>query len=145
MNGIWINAGYLNVYYSNARSMARFGLLMLNKGKWDQTAIMNDSNYFNNMVNTSQNFNLSYGYLWWLNGKASYMLPQTQFVFNGNLVPTAPADLYAALGKNDQKVYVVPSQKLVVIRMGESAGNVQLALSSFDTELWGKLKTIIGY
>ena len=29
--------------------------------------------------------------------------------------------------------------------MGESAGNVQLAVSSFDNELWGKLKTIIGY
>ena len=106
---------------------------------------MTDSNYFNSMVNTSQNINPSYGYLWWLNGKASHMLPQTQIVFTGNLIPTAPPDLFAALGKNDQKVYVVPSQKLVVIRMGESAGNVQLALSSFDTELWGKLKTIIGY
>ncbi len=145
MNGLWFNSGYLNIYYSNARSMARFGLLILNKGKWDQTTIMTDSNYFNSMVNTSQNINPSYGYLWWLNGKASHMLPQTQIVFTGNLIPTAPPDLFAALGKNDQKVYVVPSQKLVVIRMGESAGNVQLALSSFDTELWGKLKTIIGY
>jgi hypothetical protein len=61
------------------------------------------------------------------------------------LFPNAPADLYAALGKNDQKLYVVPSQKLVVVRMGESAGNVQLAASSFDNELWGKLKPIIGF
>lgn len=29
--------------------------------------------------------------------------------------------------------------------MGESAGNAQLAVSGFDNELWGKLKTIIGY
>lgn len=145
MTGLWVNTGYLNVYYSNARSMARFGLLMLNKGKWDQTTLMTDSNYYNSMVNTSQNLNPSYGYLWWLNGKASHMLPQTQIVFNGYLTPNAPADMFAALGKNDQKVYVIPSQKLVVIRMGESAGNVQLALSSFDNELWGKLKPIIGY
>lgn len=145
MNGLWINTGYINLYYSNARSMARFGLLMLNKGKWDQTLIMNDSVYFNSMVNTSQNLNLSYGYLWWLNGKTSHMLPQSQFVFNGYLTPNAPADMFSALGKNDQKVYVVPSQKLVVIRMGDSAGNVQLAVSSFDNELWGKLKAIIGY
>lgn len=73
------------------------------------------------------------------------MLPQTQFSFNGQLTPNAPADMYAALGKNDQKIYVVPSQKLVVIRMGDSAGNVQLAVSSFDNELWGRLKTIINY
>ncbi|HLG40244.1 MAG TPA: serine hydrolase [Chitinophagaceae bacterium] len=145
MNGLWLRTGYNNVYYSNARSMARFGLLLLNKGKWDQTAILNDTAYFNTQVNTSQNLNLSYGYLTWLNGKASYMLPTLQLIFSGMLAPNAPADMFSALGKNDQKVYVVPSQKLVVIRMGESAGNVQLALSSFDNELWGKLKTIIGY
>jgi CubicO group peptidase (beta-lactamase class C family) len=145
MNGIWAPSGYNNIFYSNARSMARFGLLMLNKGKWDQAAIVSDSNYFNAQVNTSQNLNLSYGYLTWLNGKASHMLPTVQNIFSGMMIPNGPADMYAALGKNDQKIYVVPSQKLVVIRMGESAGNPQLALSSFDNELWGKLKSIIGY
>ncbi|MDX1955980.1 MAG: serine hydrolase domain-containing protein [Chitinophagaceae bacterium] len=145
MNGLWIKTGFNNVYYSNARSMARFGLLMLNKGKWDQTKILADTLYFQDQVNSSQNFNLSYGYLTWLNGKASHMLPTLELTFIGSMMPNAPVDMYAALGKNDQKIYVVPSQKLVVIRMGESAGNVQLALSSFDNELWGKLKTIIGY
>jgi CubicO group peptidase (beta-lactamase class C family) len=125
--------------------MARFGLLMLNKGKWDQTNILNDVAYFNSQTNTSQTLNLSYGYLTWLNGKASYMLPTVQLVLNGAMIPNAPSDMFAALGKNDQKVYVVPSQDLVVIRMGESAGNSMLAVSSFDNELWGKLKTIIGY
>lgn len=146
MNGLWARSGlYNNVYFSNARSMARFGLLMLNKGKWDQAVIAADTNYFNAQVNSSQNYNLSYGYLTWLNGKASHMLPTLQVVFPGFFAPNAPADMYAALGKNDQKVYVVPSQKIVVIRMGDSAGNVQLAVSSFDNELWGKLKPIIGY
>jgi CubicO group peptidase (beta-lactamase class C family) len=147
MNGVWFKTPgtYNNVYYSTPRSMARFGLLMLNKGKWDGSTILNDSNYFNAQVNTSQNLNLSYGYLTWLNGKATHMLPATSIVFNGMFAPSAPADMYAALGKNDQKIYVVPSQRLVVIRMGDAAGNSQLAVSSFDNELWGKLKTIIGY
>lgn len=145
MNGLWINTGYLNVYYSNARSMARFGLLMLNRGKWDQATVMSDMNYFNSMINSSQAINPSYGYLWWLNGKASHMLPQSQMVFTTNLVPNAPPDMYAALGKNDQKLYVSPSQQLVVIRMGDSAGIPLYALSNFDNELWGKLKMIIGY
>ena len=145
MNGLWIKNGYNNVYYSNPRSMARFGLLLLNKGKWDQTAILSDTTYFNALANSSQTLNLSYGYLTWLNGKATHMLPATSLVFNGMFAPNAPADLYAALGKNDQKIYVVPSQQLVVIRMGDSAGNVQLAVSSFDNELWGRLKSVIGY
>ena len=145
MNGVWIDNNFNNVFYSNARSMARFGLLLLSKGKWDQTPILADTNYFNGIITPSQALNRSYGYLTWLNGQTSHMLPTTSFVFNGMLNPNAPADMYAALGKNDQKIYVVPSQQLVVIRMGDSAGNVQLAASSFDTELWGKLKTIIGY
>jgi hypothetical protein len=73
------------------------------------------------------------------------MLPTSQIVFNGFLIPNAPADMYAALGKNDQKIYVVPSQQLVVIRMGNAAGSPQSALSDFDNELWGRLRTIINY
>jgi CubicO group peptidase (beta-lactamase class C family) len=146
MNGTWVKTpNSNNIYYSNARSMARFGLLMLNKGTWDNTPILSDTNYFNNQVNTSQNINQSYGYLTWLNGKSSSMLPQSQIVFPVSIIPNAPTDLYAALGKNDQKIYVVPSQKLVIIRMGNTAGGVSLAGSDFDNELWGKLKTIIKY
>lgn len=146
MKGFWYKTtNSNNVLYSNARSMARFGLLLLNKGKWDSTYILRDTNYFNQQITTSQNLNLSYGYLTWLNGKSSFMVPTVQNVFSGNIIPNAPSDLYAALGKNDQKIYVVPSQKLVIIRMGESAGTVQFALSGFDNELWGKLKTIIKY
>lgn len=143
MNGMWIKNGFNNVYFSNARSMVRFGLLLLNKGRWSQTTILPDTTFINQQLNSSQNFNASYGYLTWLNGKSSHMLPQSQFVFNGMLVPNAPADAYAALGKNDQKLYVVPSQNLVVIRMGNSAGNTHLAASSFDNELWGKLRLVM--
>jgi len=145
MTGLWIKTGFNNVYYSTPRSMARFGLLLLNKGKWDQTVILSDTAYLNTQTSSSQNLNPSYGYLTWLNGKASYMLPSLQLSFNGSLIPNAPADTYAALGKNDQKIYVVPSQGLVVIRMGEAANESKFALSSFDNELWGKLKAAIGY
>ncbi len=144
MNGLWIKTlNSNNVYYSSARSMARFGLLLMNKGTWENTTLLPETGYLNSQVNTSQNLNLSYGYLTWLNGKSSFMAPGLQTVFPGNLIPNAPAEMYAALGKNDQKIYVVPSQKLVVIRMGNSAGAVQLAASGFDNELWLKLKTIM--
>ena len=142
MTGIWLQTGDLSVYYSTTRSMARFGLLALNKGTWNTTKIVNES-FFNASVNTSQNINEAYGYLWWLNGKQSYHLPQSQLEFQGNLIPNAPNDLYAALGKNDQKIYVSPSKKLVIVRMGESADNSNFALSNFDNELWEKINLII--
>jgi CubicO group peptidase (beta-lactamase class C family) len=144
MNGLWLRTGrFNNVYYSNARSMARFGLLMLNRGKWGQTALLNDEAYFAQQVSSSQELNPSYGFLTWLNGKPNHMLPIVRAQFTGALMPNAPADLYAALGRDDQKIYVVPSQNLVIIRLGESAGNVQLAVSSFDNELWGRLRPVI--
>lgn len=141
MDGAWITSGNNIVYYSSTRAMARFGLLALNKGNWNGTQIIN-TNYCNEATNTSQNINLSYGYLWWLNGKSSYRLPQTQTQINGSLIATAPADMYCALGKNDQKIYVIPSKNMVVIRMGEAADSANLALSGFDEELWTKIKAL---
>ena len=141
MTGTWNPNGGLSVYFSNTRSMARFGLLMLNKGKWNSTTILNE-NYFNSATNTSQNLNLGYGYLWWLNGKSSYRLPQSQLQFSGSIIPSAPNDMFMALGKNDQKIYVVPSKNMVVIRMGDAADNVNLALSTFDNVLWQKINAL---
>ena len=137
--GLWVNY----VFYSKPRQAARFGSLILNNGTWNGTAILADQTYFQNMVNTSQNLNLSYGYLWWLNGKGSYRLPLIEIVFNTDLIPNAPDDLVAALGKNDQKIYVVPSENLVVVRMGNAAGQSPLALSSFDNSLWAYLSDVI--
>jgi hypothetical protein len=57
---------------------------------------------------TSQNINLGYGYLWWLNGKNSYHLPQSQLQFSE--ASSAPNDMYMALGKNDQKIYVIQAR-----------------------------------
>ncbi len=132
MSGFWLQ----KIYYSKARDMARFGLLNLNKGIWKTDTIMKDSLYFKAMTNTSQNFNLSYGYLWWLNGKPTFMNPGPQLVLSGPLISNCPGDMFAALGKNDQKIYVVPSTNMVVIRQGESADGATFALSTFDNTLW---------
>ncbi|MGI4863563.1 MAG: serine hydrolase [Janthinobacterium lividum] len=135
MTGLW----YQDVFFSRSRDMARFGLFILAKGTWNGTQVLTDTAYFRRMTHPSQTLNRSYGYLWWLNGQPSYMLPTLQFTFPGPLIPSAPADLIAALGKNDQKIYVVPSLGLVVIRQGQAAGDSKLASSSFDTELWARL------
>ena len=121
--------------------MARFGLLALNNGKWDTTQIIPQP-FFTEATTTSQAINQSYGYLWWLNGKTSYHLPQTQFQFQGSIIPSGPNDMFMALGKNDQKIYVVPSKKMVVIRMGDAADAETAALSDFDEVLWQKISAL---
>ena len=142
MTGALVPDGDLSVYWSTPRSMARFGLLALANGNWNGTQIINAA-YLNNATTTSQSINLAYGYLWWLNGKTSYHMPQSQLQIPGTLIPTAPSDMYCALGKNDQKIYVVPSKKLVIIRMGDAADTSNFALSDFDETLWQKISAVI--
>ncbi len=141
MDGSFTSAGYNNVFYSTPRSMARFGLLLLNKGKWNQTQVI-PSNYFSEMTSTSQNINLSYGYLTWLNGKTSFMSPGSQTVFPQKMCLNGPDDMFAALGKNGQIINVVPSKSIVVIRFSDSP-DASLVPFNFQNDLWSKLNDII--
>lgn len=144
MDGHWDVGPIFTIYHSTTRGMARFGLLALNKGKWDNEQVIHEP-FFSESISTSQYINPSYGYLWWLNGKTSFMIPSEQTVYQGNLVPTAPTDMYAAMGAKDQRIYVIPSKKMVVIRMGEASdpANPNFAVYGFDNELWGKLNVLI--
>lgn len=142
MDGTWLKVDYNNVYYSSARSMARYGLLMLNKGVWNNETILKDASYFTAMTTTSQNLNQSYGYLWWLNGKSSFMFPGSQLVVPGSISPAAPSDLFAGMGKNGQLVNVVPSQNIIMIRMGDNPDN-SLVPFTYQNQIWEKLSAII--
>jgi hypothetical protein len=142
MTGSWFNIDYDNVFFSKVRSMARYGLLMQNNCIWNTDTLLFDTAYINQMTNTSQSFNLSYGYLWWLNGKSSYMVPTSQFVFQGAYAPDAPADMFAGIGKNGQILSVSKSKGLVVVRMGNqvSGGEVTLQLCN---SIWQKLNAVM--
>lgn len=144
MDGSWNFGPIFTIYHSTTRSMARFGILALNNGKWKEEQILNQQ-YFTESISTSQTLNPSYGYLWWLNGKSTFMVPGEQTVYNGFLVPNAPADMFSAMGANDQRIYVVPSKKMVIVRMGNAAnpGNPNFAVSGFDNDLWAKINAVI--
>lgn len=144
MDGFWNNGAIYTIYHSTTRSMARFGLLALNKGKWKNEQIIKEP-FFTESINTSQNINPAYGYFWWLNGKSSYKLPGGQASYTGSLIPNAPADMYAAMGAADQRIYVIPGKKMVVIRMGEASDplNPSFAVSGFDNDLWQKINAVI--
>lgn len=135
MNGFYLPVGYNNVFISNARSMARFGLLLLGEGSWNGTPVLDDPVYFQEMTTSSQTINPSYGYLTWLNGQSSFMVPQLQFSFPGSPMPNAPDDMYAALGKDGQIINIVPSNGMVVMRMGLDDGN-SLVSSQYNDTIW---------
>lgn len=142
MTGVWQWSGDNHLYLSDARSAARFGLLMMHRGRWDRCTLLSETEAIS-ATSSSQQINPSYGYLWWLNGQNEYMLPQSQFEFSGLLIPNAPLDSYSAIGKNGQYISVSPEQGLVVIRMGENPNNA-LAPILFLNDIWKNLGGAIG-
>lgn len=143
MTGMWITTKENNnVYMSTPRSAARFGLLILNKGTWDGKAILKDTTYFEDMTTTSQILNPSYGYLWWLNGKGKIILPTMSIPIQQDFVPSAPKDMISAFGKNGQFIDVIPSENMVIVRMGERP-NDDTAPVIFHRKFWNILKEMM--
>ena len=138
MNGVWAPVAYNNFYFSIARDMARFGIMILNGGDWNGTEVISDKTYFNNMINSSQNINPSYGYLWWLNGKDSFIPPGTTEVFEGPIAPDAPEDIIVAAGSQGQFISISPSNGLIMIRQG---GSEEESFTSFElhNSIWAHI------
>lgn len=141
ISGVYIPLGTNRIFYSPVRDMARMSSLILNKGTWGETVVLGDSIYFQEMTSRSQDINEAYGYLWWLNGSSSYMLPSSQIVFPGSLSPDAPAETYTAIGKNGQYLDIIPSMNISVIRMGDAPDDDLVPLN-FHREMWGYLSQI---
>jgi len=95
-------------FNSNVRDFARIGQLVLDSGRWKSTTII-DTAYWKASItpcmikdDSGQPSNY-YGYHWWI-------LPEHQ-------------DIFYAWGILGQYVVVIPSKKLVIVRLGkESAG-----------------------
>ena len=85
-------------FATTARDLARFGLLMLANGDWDGSAVLEDKEFLQAATKPSQNLNKTYGYLWWLSpGKG----------------------MYSAKGRLVRRLYVIPGQQLVIVRLGD--------------------------
>jgi CubicO group peptidase (beta-lactamase class C family) len=142
ISGLFLQVGYNNVLFSRPRSMARFGLLALGQGSWNGTPILADTDYFTAMTSPSQALNPAYGYLWWLNGQSNYLLPGVDLLLPGSLMPNAPDDIYAALGKNGQIINVSPSTGLVVVRMGNLPGGIFVP-NVYNNDIWEYLNAVV--
>lgn len=117
--------------------VARFGLMVLHGGVAETGARVVSQAQLQALF-TRSSANPSYGRLWWLNG-ASYTLRAGSGRREGQLIPSAPADLVGALGAFERRLYVVPSRKLVVVRTGAGAND-----TDFDEQVWLRLMKVIG-
>ena len=88
----------------SARDLSRFGLLLLNQGQWKRKQLVSKK-VINKLISKSQNLNPNYGYQTWINT-------------NGQRWINLPKNMYALEGYNSNRCYVLPSQKLIVTRLG---------------------------
>ena len=141
--GLYIQLGYNNVFFSQARAMARFGFLALNQDTWNSSPVLADQSYFTAMTTPSQALNPAYGYLWWLNGDEGFMVPGVQFLFPGSFMPNAPLGAYNAMGKNGQFLNVVPDQGLVLVRMGNAPNDGASVPFLFNDAIWEYMNAVM--
>ena len=99
--------------FMTARDWARFGELHRRDGMWDGRRILPEGWVRYVTTPTPDAPDGSYGALWWLNAGAPGKPSQRPW-------PLLPTDTYAARGHSGQWVVVVPSAKLVVVRLGLS-------------------------
>ncbi|MBZ5601534.1 MAG: beta-lactamase family protein [Acidobacteriia bacterium] len=129
---VFANVGNATGLYTTPRDMAKLGQLVLDGGK------AADGKRVISMAQLAALFersatNPAYGRLWWLNG-SSYTLRPAGARSETELIPAAPAELVAALGAQDRKIYIVRSRKLIVVRTGQAAPD-----RSFDQQVWVRL------
>ncbi|NQX90982.1 MAG: serine hydrolase, partial [Flavobacteriales bacterium] len=142
ISGLYLDLDFNSVFFSTPRSMARFGLLCQGHGVWNDQDLLQNPGYFEDMTTTSQSLNEAYGYLWWLNNSDSFMVPNLQFVFPGQIMPNAPQNVYNAIGRNGQYISIDEEGGLVWIRMGESNGD-SLVPTQLGDDVWSYLNQIV--
>ena len=98
--------------FATARDWARIGLLILNEGRWNGRSIVS-ADWIREMTRASPT-NPNYGHgLWIGSGKGSKRTDQKE--------PFATDDVIYLNGRHKQRVYIVPSCQLVIVRQGEQA------------------------
>lgn len=86
--------------WMNSEDLARFGLLVLNRGKWGNRQLVSEQ-WFRDAVTPSEH-GPDYGYLWWLNTKKQQW-------------PSAPASSFAALGNGSNTIWIDPEHDIVIV------------------------------
>ena len=93
---------------ATALELAHFGQLVLQRGEWQGRALVQPE-FIDEALRPTEQSNLSYGFLFWLNRSSL------------KLFPDAPADAVAAMGAQHCRLFVIPSQRLVIVRSGDRA------------------------
>lgn len=100
MAGNFVGSSY---GWANTRDWAKFGLLHLNKGLWNGEQLF-DQQWIDYITKPTAHSDGDYGAHFWLNAGGKY--------------PDVPKDMYSVNGYQGQRVFIIPSKDLVIVRTG---------------------------
>lgn len=107
--GVLVGSSY---FYASTRDWARLGQMMLQGGVLNGERVVSEDWVAQSTRPNNSDNQKAYGYQWWLNtGNAALRWPDL------------PADAYAARGNREQRLMVIPSQNLVIVRLGWTSGS----------------------
>ncbi|MEO6221444.1 MAG: serine hydrolase [Ginsengibacter sp.] len=107
-SGTYVGSSYIN---ATARDYARFGLLYYEDGVWNGERILPEGWVKQTAIPSPANKLKNYGYQFWLNGSDKNNPAKRKY-------PDVPADMFYCDGFAYQGIYIIPSKKLVVVRLG---------------------------
>ena len=109
-SGTFVGSSYM---YATARDWARFGLLYLNDGVFNNERIL-PKGWVAQSTRPASADKQGYGYQIWLNAGGDTLIKK---------YPAAPADMFYADGFESQLIFVIPSEKMVIVRLGLTQHN----------------------
>lgn len=107
-SGTFVGSSYV---FATARDWARFGLLYLQDGVWEGERLFPEGWVAYTITPTPPAPLGEYGALFWLNAGSASNPENRRW-------PSVPGDAYWASGFQEQRVIIVPSRKLVLVRLG---------------------------
>jgi CubicO group peptidase (beta-lactamase class C family) len=112
--------------YLLAKDWAKYGQLFLQNGQWNGTQLL-DANAVKNCLTYNNTAFRGYGITWWLNKDYTGTyddrvdnVPEDGLGVGPRFAPSAPPDTYMAAGTGVQRLYVIPSKQLVIVRFGST-------------------------
>lgn len=107
-SGMYVGSSFC---FATARDFARLGLLYYNNGNWLGQQILPGDWVAQATKAPAENLLQHHGFHLWLNG----FIDTTH---TKRIYPSAPPDLFYASGYNNQGIFIIPSKKLVLVRLG---------------------------
>ena len=122
------NSGTLvgsSLAWASGRDWARFGQLYLDQGRWNGKQLL-PANWVQRARTASRGSKKGYGAHWWLSRRKSR--------------PDLPNNSFSAEGYQGQLLLIAPSQRAVIVRLGQTPNKAGFDANAFGADVLSALR-----